>query len=140
MNKLAERKRLCFYSNDYSLIINFNGSVGTISGEFCLSSQYDSTIFPFKSIYSKDDIIKFAFSLEWSISTRENYGFTMFSGQVINPNVLILDWLMVGNEEEDYSVKGTDFLYSRIYNNHRKKMPTNIKPFPVEFASYFESI
>jgi hypothetical protein len=94
-------------------------------------------MFPFKSFYSEDDIITFAFSIEWSFSPKENYGFTMFSGQILNPNVLILDWLMIGNEE-DYSVKGTDFLYSPIYfDDCGKKTPASIKPFPLEFASHF---
>jgi hypothetical protein len=141
MNQILEHKPLCFYSNDYSLIINFDGSVGNVSGKFCLSSQYDSTIFPFKSIYSEDDIIKFAFSIEWSFPPKENYGFTMFSGQILNPNVLILDWLMIGNDVDDYSIKGTNFLYSPMYfDDCGKKTSTSIKPFPLEFVRHFESM
>jgi hypothetical protein len=98
-------------------------------------------MFPFKSFYSEDDVIKFAFSIEWSFSPKENYGFTMFSGQILNPNVLILDWLMIGNDAEDYSVKGTGFLYSSAhYDDCAEKTPTSTKPFPLEFARHFESI
>jgi hypothetical protein len=141
MNQIPEHKPLCFYSIDYSLVLNFNESEGNLSGKFSLSSQYGSTVFPFKSIYSEDDSIKFAFSLEWSFSTKENYGFTMFSGQILNPNVLILDWLLVGSDVEDYSVKGTDFLYSSIhYDDYGKKTPISVKPFPIDFARHIESI
>jgi hypothetical protein len=141
MNQIPEHRPLCFYSNDYSLNINLNGSTGNISGQFCLSSQYDSAMFPFKSFYSEDDIIKFAFSIEWSFSPKENHGFTMFSGQILNPNVLILDWLMIGNDAEDYSVKGTGFLYSSThYDDCAEKTRTSIRPFPLEFARHFESI
>jgi hypothetical protein len=112
-----------------------------MSGQFCLSSLYGSTIFPFKTFYSKDDISKFVFSLEWSFSPNENYGFTMFSGQILNPNVLILDWLMVGNGVDDYSIKGTNFLYSSMYYDvHGKKTPVSVKPFPLEFARHFENV
>ena len=141
MHRIPENKPLHFYSNDYTLIINFNGSDGNISGQFCLSSLCGSTNFPFKTFYSKDDISKFVFSLEWSFSPNENYGFTMFSGQILNPNVLILDWLMIGNDAEDYSVKGTGFLYSSThYDDCAEKTRTSIRPFPLEFARHFESI
>jgi hypothetical protein len=141
MHQITEHKSLCFYSNDYTLIINFNGSDSNISGQFCLSSPNDSTIFPFKTFYNKDDISKFVFSLEWSFSPNENYGFTMFSGQILNPNVLILDWLMVGNGVDDHSIKGTNFLYSSMYYDvHGKKTPVSTKPFPVEFARHFENV
>ena len=139
MLQILEHKPLRFYCNDYTLIINFSGSDGNISGQFCLSSPYDSIIFPFKTFYNKDDVSKFAFSIEWSFSPKENYGFTMFSGQILNPNVLILDWLMVRNGVDDYSVKGTNFLYSSMYYDVQgKKTPLSIKPFPLDFARRFE--
>jgi hypothetical protein len=141
MHRIPENKLLHFYSNDYTLIINFNGSDGYISGQFCLSSLNASTNFPFKTFYCQDDISKFVFSLEWSFSPNENYGFTMFSGQILNPNVLILDWLMVGNGVDDYSIKGTNFLYSSMYYDvHGKKTPVSTKPFPLEFARHFENV
>ncbi|MCA6369503.1 MAG: hypothetical protein IM631_21465 [Cytophagales bacterium] len=141
MHQILKHKVLCFYSNDYTLILNFNGSDGNISGQFCLSSLCGSTNFPFKTFYSKDDISKFVFSLEWSFSPNENYGFTMFSGQILNPNVLILDWLMVGNGVDDYSIKGTNFLYSSMYYDvHGKKTPVSVKPFPLKFARHFENV
>ncbi len=141
MHQILEHKTLCFYSNDYTLIVNFNGSDGNIPGQFRLSSPYDSIIFPFKTFYSKDDISKFAFSIEWPFSPNENYGFTMFSGQILSPNVLILDWLMVGNGLEDYSIKGTNFLYSSMYHDfHGKRTPVSIKPFPLKFARHFENV
>jgi len=141
MYQIPEHKPLGFYSNDYSLIINFDGLNDKISGRFCLSSLYDSTIFPFKTFYNKDDISKFAFSIKWSFSPNENYGFTMFSGQILDPNVLILDWLMVGNDVDGYSIKGTNFLYSSMYFDvHGKKTPMSIKPFPFEFAKHFEKL
>ncbi len=144
MHHMSAHKSLCFYSNDYSLILNFNGAIGSntdMAGKFSLSSQNYSTFFPFKSFYNEDDIIKFAFSLEWFFSPNENYGFTIFSGQILNPNVLILDWLMVGNGVDDSSVKGTNFLYSSThYDDYAKKTPTSIKPFPLEFVRHFESV
>lgn len=141
MDFINQNQPLFFYSDNYSIILDFDALVERLFGQICLSSQYGSVKIPFKTFYTRDDIIKFTFCIDWSISSNKNYGFTMFSGQIINQNVLILDWLMVVNGVEEYSLNGANFLYSTTYiNSYGKKNNTFLMPFPKEFLNNIDSL
>src|SRR5687768_12994905 len=111
-----------FYSFDYSVILNLHKS-GGVSGFLTILPDYYSTIkYPLQGCYiNQNDLVKFAFSVDWSFPDEKNWGFTCFSGQFVNHRILILDWMLVENKSSDnFGITGSDYLCSSsLYLNER---------------------
>jgi hypothetical protein len=127
-------KDLHFYTADYSLVLNLN-NVGGVSGLFLPQTSYGAKKeYLCKGCYHtpEPNVINLAFTIDWSPSAENEYDFTCFSGQIINQNVLILDWILINQKEENnYAVNGSSFLYSPLYLDRKEKTPESVKPFPI---------
>jgi hypothetical protein len=128
------KKDLHFYTIDYSLVLNLD-STGGVSGIFQPQNDYGAKMkYPLKGCYyiSEPDIVNLAFTIEWGPAIESECDFTCFSGQIINQNILILDWMLISQEEENnYAVNGSSFLYSLLYLDKKGKTPASVKPFPI---------
>jgi hypothetical protein len=127
-------KDLQFYTDDYSLVL-FLDSSGGVSGVFQPLTSYGAKKeYPCKGCYyiPESDIVNLAFTIDWSPPAEDEYDFTCFSGQIIRQNVLVLDWILVNQKEENnYAVNGSSFLYSSLYLDRKEMTPVGVKPFPI---------
>jgi hypothetical protein len=126
-------KKHYFHSFGYSLILNLN-TAGGVSGSLITSSDYNAIECPLQGCYiNQHGLVKFAFTIDWSFPGAENWGFTCFSGHFVNSHILIMDWMLVENKTEDnFGTTGSDYLHSSLSLNERRKLPNNIRPFPLE--------
>jgi hypothetical protein len=133
---LEMNKDLHFYAADYSLALFLRNS-GGVSGLFHpLTDEYGSRKdYPCKGCYyvPEPDVVNLAFTIEWSPSTENESDFTCFSGQIINQNILVLDWMLINQKKEsNYAVSGSTFLYSSLYLDRKEKAPQSVRPFPID--------
>lgn len=127
-------KELRFYTSDYSLVLNFDKD-GGISGRFLLLDDY-----PARREYSctgyyfipRRKTINLAFTIDWSTPTENEFDFTCFSGQILNQHVLVLDWMLIHQrDEETTAVNGSSFLYSPPRHDSKEGTLEVVKPFPI---------
>jgi hypothetical protein len=127
-------KDLHFYTIDYSLVLNLDNT-GGVSGLFQALDDYSAKKeYPCKGCYyiPEPDIINLAFTIDWGHPMESECNFTCFSGHIFNQNILILDWILISQEEDNnYAVNGSSFLYSSLYLDRTEKTPPGAKPFPI---------
>jgi hypothetical protein len=127
-------KDLHFYTADYSLVLCLSSS-GGVSGLFHPLTDYGAKKeYPCIGCYyiPEPNVINLAFTIDWSPPIENECDFTCFSGQIINQNVLILDWILINQKEEgNYAINGSAFLYSSLYLDRKEKAPQSVKPFPI---------
>jgi hypothetical protein len=109
--------------------------LGGISGFLKILSGDGTINFPLQGCYdNQDGLLKFTFSVDWSVPEEENWGFTCFAGHFVNNDILIVDWIVVKNRSSDnLGITGSDFLISSsVKANEREKLFQRVRPFPVE--------
>jgi hypothetical protein len=128
-------KDLQFYTLDYSLILNLDG-LGGVSGSLHPVTNVGAKKkeYPCKGCYRipQTNVINLAFTIDWSRSSENEYDFTCFSGQIIDQKMLILDWVLINQKEENnYAVYGSTFLHAQSPMNNLDKTPESVKPYPI---------
>lgn len=135
-------KDLFFHTVDYSILMNFNNS-GGVSGVFRPLTNYSyKQEYRYKGCYfiAERDVINLAFTIDWGASTDSEDDFTCFSGQIINQNMLILDWILINRKKENnYVVSGSSFLYSASYIHRKEKATETVRPFPINIKLLVEN-
>jgi hypothetical protein len=138
---ITEKNHHVFHSFDYTLTLHLSKS-GGVTGFLTISSDHNATKYPLWGCYvSHNNSVQCTFSVDWSFPDRENWGFTLFSGHFVTDLILVVDWMLVDNKRGDqFGITGSDFLYSSSLSvKERRKLPTDISPFPINLELYERS-
>lgn len=128
----ATNQDKCFYSHNYSIKLNLNIS-GRISGSLSPFLGFEDIKFPFAGCYAEQDgLLKFTFYIDWFVGEKKDCGFTCFTGNFVNNNILLIDWMFVDNNHNaEFPVVGSDCLLSAEYFDGKMAVE-QVKPFPVD--------
>src|SRR5688572_18157054 len=93
---ITDKKHYVFHSPEYSLTLHLH-RCGGLSGFLTILLDYNTIRYPLSGFYlSRNDSIEFTFFVEWgAFPEEENFGYTGFSGHLVNDHILIVDWMLV---------------------------------------------
>jgi len=132
-NRMAQvNRKLNFASSEYSLSLNLDDT-GGLSGTLFLSSDYDTKRFECKGCHValENGVINLAFTVDWTPHTESQCHFTCFSGQNVNQNIIILDWMLVREQDKKtHTIRGSCILYTSLYSDNKETTWETVKPFP----------
>lgn len=105
-----------------------------INGIFSIHETGEKQKFPFFGYYSKEDeCINFGFFIEWRLVGTTGQSFSAFHCHVVNPDVLVCDWLLCLPEDTfESGANGSAFLYSTKDSEHFQTTPQSIRPYPID--------
>ena len=118
------------YALHYSLVLHFKEE-DKVEGQLCPIDEYNIGVHTFTGIQCcENGSRRIAFFLDWSFKGDPYQGFSSFVCELVNPDVAIINWLLVDNEHNSNPPDGTDFLYSEELFSKRYITPVAATPFP----------